>query len=313
MRIGIDMGGMSVKFGLVDKENRLIDKMVIPTRLDVPAQTMLEDMTQTVLELLNKQGLVLADCEGIGIGSPGTVDDRNGVILYSNNFGWENIAIVEKMQEQLPVNIRLANDADVAALGEVQAGAAKGVKNAVLLTLGTGVGSGIILNGKIFHGPLNGGTELGHMVIQTGGELCTCGRRGCLEAYASATALLRMAKRAAKENPESIMNEMCGKQLENINGVIPFEAAAEDDEAARKVIEEYEDYLAAGIANIINIFRPEMIILGGGVAGQKESLTGPLQEKVNKLCFGREHGQIAQIVTSGLGNDAGMIGAAALV
>lgn len=313
MRIGIDMGGMSVKFGLVDDENCIVEKMVIATRLDVPAEEMIEDMIRAVLELLDKRNLTLTDCEGIGIGSPGTIDDEKGVILYSNNFGWENIAIVKKMRERLSVPVRIANDADAAALGEVCAGAAKGVKNAVLLTLGTGVGGGIILDGEIFHGPLKGGVELGHMVIKADGERCTCGRKGCLEAYASATALLRMARQAAIENPDSIMNQMCENQPGRMNGKIPFQAADKEDKAAKNVIEEYENYLAVGITNVINIFRPEMIILGGGVAAQKENLTRPLEERIKKLCFGGRHGEIAHIVTSQLGNDAGIIGAAALV
>lgn len=312
MKIGIDMGGMSIKFGLVNEKYQIVDKIVIPTRLDIPAEKMVDYMTGAVLELLEKNGLNIRDCAGIGIGSPGTVDDRRGTILYSNNFRWENVAIVSQMQKRLPVPIRIANDADAAALGEVCAGSCKGVKSAVMLTLGTGVGGGVILDGKIFHGPLNGGVELGHMVIKAGGEQCTCGRRGCLEAYASATALLRMAKQAAGENPSSIMNRMCGNRLENMDGVIPFEAAAKGDETAKKVIEEYEDNLATGIVNVINIFRPEVIILGGGVAAQKENLTIPLEEKVRDFCFGGSHGEIARIVTSDLGNDAGIIGAAAL-
>ncbi|MDE6760823.1 MAG: ROK family protein [Lachnospiraceae bacterium] len=312
MRIGIDMGGMSIKFGLVNKKNQIVDKIVIPTRLDIPAEKMVDYMTESVLELLEKHGLNIRDCAGIGIGSPGTVDDRRGEILYSNNFGWENVAIVTQMQERLPVSIKIANDADAAALGEVCAGVCKGVKSAVMLTLGTGVGGGVILDGKIFHGPLNGGVELGHMVIKAGGEQCTCGRKGCLEAYASATALLRMAKQAAGENPSSIMNRMCENRLENMDGVIPFEAAAMGDATAKKVIEEYEDNLATGIVNVVNIFRPEVVILGGGVAAQKENLTIPLEEKVKRFCFGGRHGEIARIVTSELGNDAGIIGAAAL-
>ncbi len=313
MRIGIDMGGMSIKFGLVNKKNQIVDKIVIPTRLDISAEKMVDYMIESVLELLERYGLDISDCAGIGIGSPGTVDDNRGEILYSNNFGWENVAIVSQMQERLPVPIKIANDADAAALGEVCAGVCKGVKSAVMLTLGTGVGGGVILDRKIFHGPLNGGVELGHMVIRAGGEKCTCGRRGCLEAYASATALLRMAKQAAGENPSSIMNQMCENRLENMDGVIPFEAAAKGDRTAKKVIAEYEDNLATGIVNVINIFRPEVVILGGGVAAQKENLTIPLEEKVKHFCFGGRHGEIARIVTSKLGNDAGIIGAAALI
>ena len=313
MRIGIDMGGMSVKFGLVNENYEIVDKMVIPTRLDVPPTEMIEDMIDTVKKLMEKHELTVEDLKGIGLDSPGTVDDVNGVILYSNNYHWENVSIIKLMQEAFPVPMAIANDADVAALGEVKAGAAKGTQSAILITLGTGVGGGVIQNGKIFHGPLQGGVELGHMVIQAGGELCTCGRRGCFEAYASATALLRMARNAAMKNPESVMNEMCQNDLENMNGIIPFEAAKQGDQAAMDVIDMYEDYLAIGIANAINIFRPEKIILGGGVSAQKENLTKPIQEKVNAMCFGGEQGEVAEVVTSVLGNDAGIIGAACLV
>ncbi|MCM1499322.1 MAG: ROK family protein [Clostridium sp.] len=313
MRIGIDMGGMSVKFGLVDRDNRIVEKKVIPTRLEIPAEEMIDDMVKAVRELLAEQGCEPSDCRGIGIGSPGTVDDETGVILYSNNFGWENVNIAGQMTNGTALPVCLANDADAAALGEVCAGAAKGAKSAVLLTLGTGVGGGVICNGEIFHGPLRGGLELGHMVIRAGGELCTCGRRGCLESYASATALMRMAAKAARQNPSSMMNEMCGGRLEKINGIIPFEAADKGDGTAIHVLEEYMDYLAEGIANVINIFRPELVIVGGGIAAQKERLTAPLQARVDELCFGKEHGQTARIVTSCLGNDAGIIGAAGLV
>lgn len=313
MRIGIDMGGMSIKFGLVNRNNEIVDKMVIPTRLDVPPSEMIQDMIDIIEDLLKKHALSVEDLEGIGLDSPGTVDDKSGVILYSNNYHWENVPIIKQMQEAFPVPMAIANDADAAALGEVCAGAAKGTESAVLITLGTGVGGGVIQNGKIFHGPLKGGMELGHMVIQAGGELCTCGRKGCFETYSSAMALLRMAKNAAMKNPDSIMNEMCKNDMENMNGIIPFDAAAQGDKAAIEVIDLYEDYLAVGIANVINIFRPEKVILGGGVSAQKENLTKPVQEKVNAMCFGGEHGEVAQVVTSQLGNDAGIIGAANLI
>lgn len=314
MKIGIDIGGMSIKFGLVNQNNEIIAKKVIPTRLDVPAEELVRDMADAVLSLLKENKLTRKVCKGIGIGSPGTIDAENGVILYSNNFGWENVPIIEMMKKILGnIEISIANDADVAALGEVCAGIAIGANNAVLLTLGTGVGGGVILNKHIFHGALAGGCELGHVVIVQDGEPCTCGRKGCLEAYASASALIRMARKIAIEHPESVMHVMCGGDLDNMTGKIPFDAAALGDKPAHEVVAEYEKYLACGITNIINIFRPEKVILGGGVAAQKNNLTKPLQEMVNNMCFGREHGGIAEIVVSELGNDAGMIGAANLI
>lgn len=314
MKVGIDMGGMSVKLGLVNEKNEITGKLVIPTRLDVPAREMVLDMAEAVKTLLAENGLTLSQIQGIGIGSPGTVDQEEGTILYSNNFDWEDVPILSIMREALgPVKLDIANDADAAALGEVCAGAAEGAKNAVLLTLGTGVGGGVIINRKIFRGGVTGGCELGHMVIVENGERCTCGRRGCLEAYASASALLRMARKAAAAHPESLMNQMCGNDLEKINGKIPFDAAAAGDQMGAEVVETYENHLACGIANLINIFRPEKVILGGGVAAQKENLTTPVQKKVDSMCFGGRHGKIAPIVTSRLGNDAGIIGAANLI
>ncbi len=313
MKAGIDIGGMSIKIGLVNEENKIIARSTMKTRQDIPYQELFQNMADAVQELLKQQNLALSDCDGIGIGIPGTIDDESGVVLYSNNIRWENIPIVEELKKYLDTTIHIANDADVAALGEVCAGAAKGAKSAVLFTLGTGVGGGVIQDKKIFHGPLTGGCELGHMVVKFDGEMCTCGRRGCLEAYASATALLGIAKKYATEYPESVMNEMCKGDLSNMNGKIPFDAATAQDEAGKKVVEEYERNLACGIANVINIFRPEKIILGGGVAAQRENLTVPLQQMVEELCFGREHGQVARIVVSELGNDAGIIGAANLV
>lgn len=313
MKIGIDMGGMSIKMGLVNEANEIVERITIPTDLTVPYQVLIERMADAVKEMMAQAGVMAEQCEGIGIGSPGTIDAENGIILYSNNFGWENIPIVAEMKKHLEARIEIANDADAAALGEVCAGAAKGAKDAVLLTLGTGVGGGVILDKKIFGGATPGGCELGHVAIKYGGLRCTCGRKGCLEAYASASALLRIAREKAASHPESMMNEMCDNDLERMNGKIPFDAAQAGDEAGRETIEEYEGYLACGIANVINIFRPEKVILGGGVAAQRDNLTMPLQELVADMCFGGKHGHIAQIVTSVLGNDAGIIGAANLI
>ncbi|MGN0483542.1 MAG: ROK family protein [Lachnospiraceae bacterium] len=309
-RIGIDMGGMSIKIGLVNEKNIICATNRIPTRLDIAPEELIQDMAESVRKLLYENQIADTDCLGIGIGSPGTVDENEGVVLYSNNFHWEQVAILSELRKYLKFELALANDADVAALGEQVAGAGMGCKNLILLTLGTGVGSGVILNGKIFHGPLRGGCELGHTVIQIDGEACTCGRRGCLEAYASATALMRMGREEAEKNPESLLNKY---EKNAIDGKVIFDAQKAGDEAAKNVVERYETYLSVGIANFINIFRPERVVLGGGVAAQKEYLTDALQEKVNRLCFGGKYGQMAQITTSSLGNDAGIIGAANLI
>lgn len=313
MRIGIDIGGMSIKLGIVDEEDRIVSKKVVSTESQSKTQLEIaEVIVQAVCDLASESAVALSSCSCVGIACPGTVDVKAGIVLYSNNLGWENLPLIDIMKKCIPVPIALANDADAAALGEVRCGAAKGKKNAILLTLGTGVGGGIILDGKIFNGYLRGGCEPGHMVIKKGGKLCTCGRRGCLEQYASATALMSMARAAAAESPESLLGRMCGNDLSVLDAKMIFDAASEEDVTANKVIDEYEENLSEGIANLINIFRPEVVILGGGVSAQGTKLTMNLQERVARMCFGGNIGQIPPIVTSELGNDAGIIGAAHL-
>lgn len=313
MRIGIDIGGMTIKIGLVNEAYEIVDKKVIPTQSDSKsAEQVAEAMAVAVKTLLQENGLTEAECEGLGIACPGTSDPIEGVVVYSNNIVWENVPLVAYMGQYLNIPMALANDADAAALGEVLAGAAAGKDNALLLTLGTGVGGGVIINKKIFAGPLRGGCELGHTVIHMGGRPCTCGRKGCLETYASATALMQGAREKAAEYPNSLLARLCEAQNGKMEGRIIFEAHRQGDEAAIQVVDEYENALCEGIANFINIFRPEVVILGGGVSAQKEYLTDALQEKVNTMCFGGSLGEVPAITTSVLGNDAGIIGAAYL-
>ena len=313
MRVGVDIGGMSIKIGLVDDSKKIVAKKVIPTQSDVlPAEGVVANIADAIITLLEENNLAVEQCESIGVACPGTVDGRTGVVLYSNNIRWEDVPMLDILREKLPVLMFLANDADAAALAEVIAGAAKDKENAVLLTLGTGVGGGVIINGKIFTGPLRGGCELGHMVIRHGGKPCTCGRRGCFEVYASATALMELARETAVAHPESLMNTMADGDVSKIDGRIVFDAEKAGDKAAKLVVEQYEEDLSVGIANVINMFRPEVIILGGGVSAQEKYLTDALQEKVNGMCYGGSICEVAPIVTSELKNDAGIIGAAYL-
>ncbi len=313
--VGIDIGGTSIKVGLVDENNTIVDKVRFPTNRKIETSELIEKTVDQIHELFRNNQLDESYCNGIGIGCPGIIDSKKGVVRYANNLSWNNLPLAKLLAEKFnyDVEIRLANDADAAALGEVYAGAAKGHDNALLLTLGTGVGGGVVIDRKVFQGPLIGGCEIGHMIIQKNGIRCSCGNRGCFEVYASKNALLRIATRAAKEHPESIMNQKCRGNLRNMRGWIPFDAAKEGDEAAKKVIAEYENNIACGLSNLINIFRPEIVIIGGGVSEQKENLTVPLRRKVEKLCYGKRYGEIPEIVTSKLGNDAGIIGAACLL
>lgn len=253
---------------------------------------------EKTLELLDKQGIAMDQCVGVGIGVPGTIDRKNGIVRYSNNIKWENIEIAKKMEEFLPIPIRIANDADCAALGEAVAGAGKECQDVIMLTLGTGVGGGIILNGNIYEGKGVGGSELGHMVIVENGEPCTCGRRGCLEAYASATALIRDAKRATEKSlsPQEI-----------------FEGAQKGDHVLKEVVDLYIRRLGIGIVNIVNIFRPQLVLLGGGLSGQGDMLTDFLYDIMQEGCFGGDKGELPEIEIAALGNKAGIIGAASLI
>lgn len=312
VRIGIDIGGMSVKIGLVKKQ-RIVSRSVLSTdNIRQAPYELINQIADSVETLLAKDGILSQSCKGMGVACPGTVDAANGTVTYSNNIGWENIAILDRLRNRIKIPTALANDADAAALGEVICGAAKGKNSAVLLTLGTGVGGGVIMDKRIFSGFLKGGCELGHMVIERDGKQCTCGRKGCLEMYASASALMNHARALAADTPQSLLLELSHGKIEAIDGKIIFEAAKRGDQAANKAVGAYLKNLSIGIANIINIFRPEIIILGGGVSAQKEYLTDLLQKLVNGMCFGGSHGEIPEIVTSALGNDAGIIGAAYL-
>ena len=298
VRIGIDIGGTDTKIGLVDVHNKLLDSVCIPTKAERPADEVIRTVAETALSILDKNGIAMEQCVGVGIGVPGTVDRKKGIVRYSNNIRWEAVPLVKEMSTYLPIPVEIANDADCAALGETIAGAGKECSDVVMITLGTGVGGGVVLDGEIYEGRGIGGSELGHMVIVENGEPCTCGRRGCLEAYASATALKREAKRASKK--ELIPSEI-------------FALAKQGDPAMKEVVEIYIRRLGLGIVNIVNIFRPQLVLLGGGISGQGESLLVPLRRILREECFGGERGDVPEIEEAVLGNNAGIIGAAGLL
>ncbi|MCM1104618.1 MAG: ROK family protein [Clostridium sp.] len=314
-RIGIDLGGTNIKAGVVNENNEILLEKQIPTKASRPAEEVMQDMAQLVLALLGDGGMRIGGNRvlGVGIGSPGTVDARTGIVVYSNNFGWEHIPLGESLSKALDLPVRISNDANCAALGEVKAGAARDCANCVLITLGTGVGSGIVIDGRIFEGAHAGGAELGHTLLVADGERCTCGRRGCLEAYASATALIRDTRRAAQKNPASLIMGQCGGDLKNVNGQTVFDAAKAGDACAQAVVDRYIRYLGEGIVNAVNLFRPDIVLLGGGICRQGDVLTKPLNAFVRRYCFAGDKGFIPQIGIAELGNSAGILGAAALI
>ena len=311
-RIGIDLGGTNIKTGVIDRNNRIVGSNSVKTRPQRPYQEVMADMAGAVNALLENLNIPLEQCEKIGIGSPGMVDSATGVVVFAGNLSWNDVPLVQELETYFSLPIRLSNDANCAALGETLAGAGRGCGNILLLTLGTGLGGGVVVNHRLQEGAFPGGMELGHVLLVMDGEPCSCGRRGCVEAYCSAAALARFAVRAAKANPESLLNSMCGGELSRMNGVIPFKAARQNDAAATQVVEDYIRFLGECIINFVNLWRPEKVLLGGGVSGEGDPLVQPLNAYIKTRCFGGQAAFVPPVAAAELGNSAGLIGAASL-
>ena len=304
--LGVDLGGTNIKAALVDAEGNILKESSVPTNLPRPAEAVCDDIAALCAALADGVRV-----HGIGVGCPGTVD--GGVVRYSNNLNWHDFAMADYLQGKTGLPVRLANDANAAALGEALAGCAKGAESAVIVTLGTGVGGGVVLNGKLLTGYTGAASEPGHTVIcdTPKAPLCTCGRRGCFEAYASATALIRMTRQAMDAHPESAMHTVAANGT--VNGRTAFDAAELGDAAAKQVVDDYIHYLAVGIANLINMFFPQVIGLSGGVANQGENLLRPLRAAVQPMIFGDKYAKKhTALTTCTLGYRAGVIGAALL-
>lgn len=307
--LGIDLGGTNIKVGLVTEEGRVVRTVSAPTNLPRSAEEVCGDMVRLCREVLDAAGETAA---AVGVGCPGTVDDESGRVVYSNNLGWVDFPLRDYLAARLSLPVTIGNDANVAAYGEAVAGCAKGAQSAVILTLGTGVGGGVILNGHLLTGYTGAASELGHMVIVEDGVPCSCGRKGCLESYASATALIRMTREAMAEHPESLLHTAALLE-DGVSGRTAFDAAELGDESAKAVVRRYEHGLSVGIANIINIFFPEVIGLSGGVANQGEKLLVPLRAEVEPMVFGHAYAKRkTRLVACTLGYHAGVIGGAML-
>ncbi len=312
--IGIDLGGTNIAAGLVDENNNIIRKGSVETNASRPADEIVADMGKLCAQLCREQGIDIAEVESVGIATPGTADGETGVVVYSNNLPFVDYPIAEKLKSFISIKkVRIANDADCAAYGEVVAGAGKGQGNFVMITLGTGVGGGIIINGKLYNGSNHAGGELGHTVIVKDGAQCSCGRKGCWEAYSSATALIRMTKEKMNECKDSAMWGYVGDDISKVNGRTAFDCMRAGDKAATEVVDTYISYLATGCANIINIFQPSVLAIGGGISNEKENLLKPLREKIAGEVFGTKYNKNqTELKIAELRNDAGIIGAAAL-
>ena len=310
--VGIDFGGMSAKAGLFDAKSKLIAKDTVKTSKDDNYVTTVAKMAQLVKKLCADQGIALKNVKRVGLASPGVIDSEEGVVVRWGNYDWSDKPLAKDMRAALGVDVRAVNDANAAAYGEAVYGAAKAYRNSILITLGTGVGSGIIIDGKLFEGAQGAGAEAGHMVIQVGGVPCGCGRRGCFEQYASASALIRDTKKAMFEDKESSMWELVGKDPEKVDGRTAFDAAKAGDATAQKVVKNYIMYLGEGILNLVNIFRPDAVIVGGGICNEGEYLLAPLRKYVaERLYVGVDRVPLA-LNRAALGNDAGIYGALAV-
>ncbi len=308
--IGIDIGGTSIKGGLVDEKGTITSRFRIP----IDHQLSQEEIRDKIIVETKKILLEAEEVAGIGIGCPGCINSKTGVCETSNNLHWENLALVKPFVEVTGLPTRVSNDANAAALGESIFGAGKEYSSLILLTLGTGIGGGIILDSHLFEGREGKGAELGHMTISMDGKPCTCGRNGCFEAYASVTALIKMTEEEMESSPESMMHEYA-KNNGGVNGLTAFECAKKGDQAAERVVETYIHNLGEGILSLNNIFRPEAFVLGGGLSGQKDYLVNRVKEYLERFDygFGGRYAPIPEILVSNLGNDAGILGAAALV
>ena len=308
--IGIDIGGMSIKGAAVDSNGRVYEKFSMPFIKGEDGEITIRKLAETVKEYIAAQGLE-DKIAGIGLGSPGTLDVEHGIVNYANNLGWNDLHVADIMHETLPYPVRLTNDANAASLGEAKYGAGKSYKTIIMLTLGTGVGGGIIIDGQLYEGNEGKGGELGHTVIVVDGEQCTCGRKGCLEAYASASALIRETKKAMRSNRRSLMWKI-SPDIDLVGGKVVFEAAKQGDAPAIKVLDEYIKYLGEGILNYCNIFRPNVIVLSGGIANAGPALFEPLNAYIKERNYGYKSTPEVKVVPAELGYDSGKIGAAAL-
>ena len=304
-RIGLDLGGTHIGAGLV--ENGVLKaKKYVDTPSDREFHATVKAMAEAIYALLAENGVELSQCEAIGIGSPGVADEKTGNIVYSANFDWHDVPLRRELHSLVPLPIAIANDADAAGWAEYVAGAGKGSQSCVTITLGTGVGGGIVLNGKLFSGGMAGGGELGHVTLVAEGRVCGCGKKGCAEAYTSATAIIKRAQELLGSYPDSSL-----AKLESINAKAVVDAARQGDKLGRFVFEEYVNYLAHLLASIINLLAPQVIALGGGVAGAGDFLLEPLRRRVDELVLNKALPR-AKITLATMGSDAGIVGAAML-
>ncbi len=309
--IGIDIGGTSIKGAAVTTNGEVLDVFSMPVEKGEKQEETINKLIELTNNYIITHKIEKDDILGIGLGVPGAIDSVHGICCASNNLGWVDLPIKRLMEEGTGLPVKITNDANAAALGEAKFGAGKHFNDIIMITLGTGVGGGIVIGGKLVEGNEGKGAELGHIVIEMGGRQCTCGRKGCFEAYASATALVEDAKKAMKAHPESKMHDIADK-YGKVDGRVPFEAAMEGDKIGMEVVDQYVEYLSEGLLNYCNIFRPDAIILSGGIANSGDFLLDKVNTYLKEHDYGFKGTPAVKVFVSELGYDSGKIGAAAL-
>ncbi len=311
-RIGVDLGGTNIAVGVVSEDMKIVGRGKVKTKCPRPAAEIFDDIAVAVDMAVKDAGITMEEVTSIGVGTPGSVNKDNGYIEFANNLDFNQVPAKKMLEERLGKTVYLDNDANCAALGEAIAGVGKGVGNFVAVTLGTGVGSGIIVNGKIVSGVNYAGGEMGHTVIMLNGKQCNCGRKGCWEQYASATALIAQTKEAMLKNIDSKMWQITNGSIDNVSGRTAFDAMRLGDEAAKEVCDNYIYYVSVGIINIINTFQPEFVCIGGGISHEGETILNPIKKHIDNERYSIHSSKQTKIVAAELGNDAGIFGAALL-
>ena len=309
--LAVDLGGTNIKAGLVDKDGNIISRAQRPTGAHRGYEEIVKDIALCAIEAAETKGVSMDEIESLGIGSPGTIDNKKGIIVYANNINFRNVPLRSEMQKYINKPIYMGNDANCAALGEYVM-LKEDMECFVFVTLGTGVGGGVIINGKLFAGFNGAGTELGHTTLFMGGKECTCGKKGCWERYAATTAVIEMTKEAVLANPDSYLASLCDGDVSKVGGKTAFTAMENGDKLGTEIVERWISYVADGITNMVNIFQPEVVVIGGGVCNEKEHLVEPLKAMVDEGNYYKGKEGRTQIKVAQLGNDAGIIGAAML-
>ncbi len=313
--IGIDIGGMSIKGGIIDENGKIYVKDTVVTNVEAHYSEIVKDIVRLCNGIVAKAGITMDDVQAVGMGIPGTINSKKGVIVYSNNINFENVPIVEEFRKHIDKPTFIGNDANVAALGEQRFGGGKGFSDVIVVTLGTGIGTGIVVDGKLLEGKNGAGAEGGHICIKAGGDVCSCGKRGCWEAYASATALIRQTKSAMSAIRSSYTTSLLEKYAQEegkVSGKTAFLAAKEDDIAAKRVVSTYIKYVSEGIISLVNIFRPDIVLIGGGISNEGDYLMQRIQHRVNRFAYGGSRNPYVLVKKATLKNDAGILGAVAL-